>query len=456
MNIKDMNLTIFSGRAVGFVLAFLVLLSVTAPAIRAQGLSLIRDTEIENTIRAYAAPLFTVAGLDADAVSVHIVDDSRLNAFVAGGMNLFVNTGLLMSSDTPDAIIGVLAHEIGHIAGGHLARTREAVENATAEAMLAYILGAAAILAGGGQAGGAIIGTGSAIAYQSLIRYSQAQEQSADQAAVRYLEAVGRSAEGMLDIFYKLEDQELLVAERQDPYLRSHPLTRDRIRFVRNFVETSNYTSRTADAAELLAHRRMVAKLYAYLNSPGKTLRVYRENDTSLTARYARAIAYYRIPDIERAIAKIDALLRDHPDDPWFHELKGQILFENGLISLSIPPYERAVALRPGEPLLRLGLARAQIEINEPGFTKKAIDNLVVAARAEPNYAPHWHFMGIAYGRDQQLAQSSLALAEASLLRNELTEANYHAEKAKRGLKLGTPSYLRAEDIILAASHRKR
>ena len=137
-------------------------------------------------------------------------------------------------------------------------------------------------------------------------------------------------------------------------------------------------------------------------------------------------------------------------------ELKGQILFENGLISLSIPPYERAVALRPGEPLLRLGLARAQIEINEPGFTKKAIDNLVVAARAEPNYAPHWHFMGIAYGRDQQLAQSSLALAEASLLQNELTEANYHAEKAKRGLKLGTPSYLRAKDIILAASHRKR
>ena len=449
-------MNIFPRRVVGFVLALLVLLSVFAPTIKAQGILLIRDTEIENTIRGYAAPLFAVAGLDAGSVKVHIVDDSRLNAFVAGGMNLFVNTGLLMSSYSPDAIIGVFAHETGHIAGGHLARTREAIENATAEAMLAYILGAAAILAGGGQAAGAIMGTGTAIAQQSIIRYSQSQEQSADQAGVGYLRAIGRSANGMLDIFYKLEDQELLVAERQDPYLRSHPLTRDRISFVRNFVETSTYPIITSDEAELLAHRRMVAKLYAFLNSPGRTLREYRENDKSLTARYARAIAYYRIPDVERAIGELDGLLREFPDDPWFHELKGQILFENGQIALSIPSYEKAVALRPDEPLLRLGLARALIEISEPGFTKKAIDHLIIAARAEPNYAPHWHFLGIAYGRDEQLAQSSLALAEASLLRGELAEANYHAERAKRGLPVGAPAFLRAEDILLAAKHGNR
>ena len=185
MKFEDRNLTIICARAIGFVLAIIVSLSVIAPPTAARDLSLIRDTEIENTIRAYAAPLFTAAGLNANAVNVHIVNDSRLNAFVAGGMNLFVNTGLLMSSDSPDAIIGVFAHETGHIAGGHLARTREAVENATAEAILAYILGAAAIVAGGGEAGGAIIGTGGAIAQQSLIRYSQSQEQAADQAAVR-------------------------------------------------------------------------------------------------------------------------------------------------------------------------------------------------------------------------------------------------------------------------------
>ncbi|MDP6590281.1 MAG: M48 family metalloprotease [Alphaproteobacteria bacterium] len=449
-------MTIICARAIGFVLAIIVSLSVIAPPTAARDLSLIRDTEIENTIRAYAAPLFTVAGLDANAVNVHIVNDSRLNAFVAGGMNLFVNTGLLMSSDSPDAIIGVFAHEIGHIAGGHLARTREAVENATAEAILAYILGAAAIVAGGGEAGGAIIGTGSAIAQQSLIRYSQSQEQAADQAAVRYLEAIGRSAEGMLDIFYMLEDQELLVAERQDPYLRSHPLTRDRIRFVRNFVENATYTSHIAGPEELMAHRRMLAKLYAFLNSPGRTLRAYRENDLSQPARYARAIAYHRIPDLERAIGEIDALLRDYPDDAWFRELKGQILFENGHVALSIAPYQSAVALRPDEPLLRLGLARAQLELNQPEFTKKAIENLIAASRAEPNYSPHWHFLGIAYGRDGQLALSSLALAESALLNHEFVEAKYHSEKAKRGLAKGSPAYLRAEDIAMAANQGKR
>jgi predicted Zn-dependent protease len=446
----------FSARAARFVVAVLVLWLVTAPPLAAKGLSLIRDSEIENTIRAYAAPLFTAAGLDANAVGVHIVNDSRINAFVAGGMNLFVNTGLLMSSDRPDAIIGVFAHETGHIAGGHLARTREAVENATAESILAYILGAAAILAGGGEAGGAIVAGGQSVAQQSLIHYSQSQEQSADQAAVRYLDAIGRSSNGMLDVFYLLEDQELLIAERQDPYLRSHPLTRDRIRFVENHVAHSRFSDVEASDAEVLTHRRMVAKLYAFLNSPGKTLRTYREGDGSMIARYARAVAYYRVPDLERAIGEIDSLIREFPDDPWFNEMKGQMLFENGHIALSVAPYERAVALRPNEALLRLGLARAQLEINEPAFVGKAIENLTVAARLEPTYAEHWHFLGIAYGRDQQLAQSSLALAEASLLRNEFVEAKYHAEKAKRGLEKGSPAYLRAEDIALAANHGNR
>ena len=447
---------ILQSRTVGFVIAIIISLFLLAPPVQAKGLSIIRDTEVENTIRAYAAPLFAAAGLDAEAVSVHIVNDSRLNAFVAGGLNLFVNTGLLMASDTPDEIIGVLAHETGHIAGGHLVRTRQAVKNATAEAILAYILGAAAIISGGGEAAGAILGTGTAIAQQSLIRYSQSQEQAADQAAVHYLESVGRSAQGMLDIFYKLEDQELLTAERQDPYLRSHPLTRDRIRFVRNFIETAQYSAVPSSTTEINAHLRMVAKLYSFLNSPGKTLREYRKSDTTVPARYARAIAYYRIPDVKQAIKEIDSLVQEFPDDPWFQELKGQILFENGHIALSIAPYERAVMLRPNEPLMRLGLARAQIEINDEKLIKKAIDNLIIAARAEPNYAEHWHFLGIAYGRGGQLAESSLALAESSLLRNEFVEAKYHAEKAKRGLAKGSPAFLRAADISMAAANGNR
>ena len=427
-----------------------------APPASANGLSLIRDSEIENTIHAYAAPLFTTAGLDASAVNVHIINDSRINAFVASGLNLFVNTGLLMSSDNPDAILGVLAHETGHLAAGHLARTREAVENATAKSILATILGAAVIITGNSEAAGAIIGSGQAVAQRSFFRHSQTQERSADQAAVRYLEDVGRSAQGMLDLFYQLEDQELLVSERQDPYLRSHPLTRDRIRFVSKFLSSAKYYVKPWSNEELLTHRRMIAKLFAFSYTPDKTIRTYREGDNSLVARYARAIAYYRTPDIERAISEINSLIRDFPKDPWFFEIKGQMLFENGHIALSIPPYEQAVRLRPDEALLRLGLARALIEMNEPGFNKKAIKHLTSATRLEPNYPEHWHFLGIAYGRDGQLPQSSLAMAEASLLSSNFVDAKYHAEKAKLGLKTGTPSYLRAEDIALAANRSNR
>lgn len=421
------------------------------PVATAQGLALIRDAEIENTIRSYSTPLFAAAGLDANAVDVYLVNDKRLNAFVAGGMNLFINTGLLQASDTPGEVIGVIAHETGHIAGGHLARTHDAIRGATAEAILAYILGAAVMATGASQAGAAIMGAGGAIAQGTLIRYTQTQEQAADQAAVRYLEATEQSAEGLLDMFGRLEDQELLVAARQDPYVRSHPLTRERIRFVENHVQTSQYSGQPESPARLERHSRMVAKLRAFLETPARALKAFPASDNSLEARYGRAIAYYRIPDLSRALAELDSLLVERPDDPYFHELKGQILFENGRVAEAIAPYQQAVRLRGDEPLLRLGLARAQIETGEPALNRAAIEHLREAVRIDPTYAPYLHFLGIAYGRDGQIALSSLALAEEALLRGDLPKAKVMAERAKDGLPSGSPPWLRAADIVNAA-----
>ena len=324
-------------RAASLVCAVLVAASATAAPAKPQGMSLIRDAEIEDTIRAYAAPLFDAAGLGAEAVRVHIVDDRRLNAFVAGGLNLFITSGMLAAAEEPGEIAGVIAHEIGHIAGGHLVRTRGAMEDAAAETILGTLLGSGAILAGEGEAGSALIMGAWTMARQNLLRYSQVQEQAADQAAIRLLESTGQSAEGLLAMFRRLESQEFLTVERQDPYLRTHPLTRDRIRFVRNQVETRAAAGAPPPEAEAhaAAHRRMVAKLRGFLDPPKKTLRAYPESDVSVAARYARAIALYRIPAIDRALAVLDGLLADFPDDPWFHELEGQILFENGRI---VPP----------------------------------------------------------------------------------------------------------------------
>lgn len=433
------------------VFAIVVVGTVTTPETRAQGLSFIRDSEIEGTIRSYTTPLFGAAGLDANAVSVFIVNDKRLNAFVAGGMNLFVNTGMLIASAEPGEIIGVLAHETGHIAGGHLARTREAIRNASAETILAYILGAGAIIAGQSQAGGAILQGGSGLAQNSLIQYSQAQEQSADQAAVRLLDTTGQSSLGLLRIFGKLEDQELLSAARQDPYLRSHPLTRQRISFVQHHYDTSAYSKVPPPDAQMMAHQRMVAKLVAFLDAPSRTFKRYPESDTSFPARYARAIALYRIPETSRALSEIRGLLSDYPKDPWLHELEGQILFESGRVQEAVKPYERAVALAPDAPLLRLELSRALLESSENLYAKEAVEHLKRATRAEPTYSLHWKMLGIAYGRDGDIAQSSLAFAEAAMLRGEFGEAIHHADRAAAGLKIGAPARLRAEDIKHAA-----
>ena len=431
-------------------IAFSLILAAAAPA-RPQGISLIRDAEIEDTIRAYAAPLLEAAGLGRDAVRLHIVNDSSINAFVAGGPNLFLSSGMLSAAEEPGEIIGVLAHEIGHIAGGHLVRTRDAMEDASAEMILATVLAAGAIIAGEGEVGSAILSGGQALAQQTFLRYSRTQEQSADQAAVRLLERTGQSAAGLLRMFHRLEERERLAISEVNSYASTHPLTRERIRFIREHVEVEDRDAGGAPDAHITAHRRMVAKLKGFLDPPAETFRAYPDEDQSTEARYARAIAYYQIPDMEHALAALDTLLADHPDDPWFHELKGQVLFENGRVREAIAPYQRAVALKDDAGLLRLGLARAQIETGDAALLASAIENLEAATRLEPKVPRHWYQLGIARGRAGERPSSSLAFAEAAYLRGDAERAHYHATLAAENLPHGSAGWLRAEDILNAA-----
>ncbi len=418
-------------------------------------ISLIRDVEIENTIRSYALPLFGAASLDVDAVKIHLVNDGRLNAFVAGGLNLFINTGLLEASETPNEVIGVIAHELGHIEGGHLVRRQEAIENATAEAILAMVLGTAVAAAGGGGAGAIIYQGGTDIAQRGLMRYSQTQESAADQAAIRYLDATEQSARGLQKLFGKLEDLDLLSSSRQSPYGRTHPLTRERIRFVEHHIASSPHADAPEPAERLQSHARMVAKLIGFLETPDLALKLYPVTDKGLPARYARAVAYHRQAELPKALAEIDSLIAENPNDAYFHELKGQILFERGQIKDAIEPYRRATELAPSEPLLRAELARVLIEAGEQTALPLAIENLRLAVRGEPTYAPHWHHLGVALGRNSELAESSLAFAETAILSGRGPEARFHAQKAVAGLKAGSPQWLRAQDILNEADNIK-
>jgi predicted Zn-dependent protease len=293
------------------ILRSLILLVITVslglqPAVSvAAEVPIIRDTEIENTIRTWATPVFRAAGLDPSAVDIFIVNDKGINAFVAGGQKLFLNTGLLMQSDNANQVIGVIAHEVGHIQGGHLARVHDALHGATVESILALVLGVAAGIASGRpEVGQAIIAGGQDAALRSLLRYSQTQEGAADSAAVRLLDATGQSSRGLLEFLRTMEDQELLSVGRQDPYLRSHPLTRDRISAIEAHVRRSSHADAAGPEAFDAMYARMVAKLTAFLEPASTTFRRYPESDQSAVARYAHAVAWYRKADLTKGLGR--------------------------------------------------------------------------------------------------------------------------------------------------------
>ncbi len=440
----------------------LILAAVTAAAVPAlaQGrqLSFVRDTEIEDIIRDLARPIFQAARLNPNAIDVYLVQDRSLNAFVAGGQNLFLNTGLLARVEDPEALLGVIAHESGHIAGGHLAQRKIASEDASTKALLAYAVGLlGAIASGRGEVAGAVISGSNDIALRGLLSYSRSQEQAADQAGVQYLEQAGISPEGLLDFMNQLRGQEVLLASNQDPYLSTHPLTRERIVFLENQVARSPYkgNSRISDA-DRARFERAKAKVIGFLESPNMVFRTYPESDKSEPARYARTLAAYRSGRIEDALRGVDGLLASAPGDPFFLELKGQMLFEHGRIGESLPYLEQASAALPNAPQIRMLLARAQIEANTPEMDRKAVSNLEKVLAAEPRNAFAWRLISTPYARMGESAMVSLALSEYWLGRGDNERAAIEAQRALQALPAGSADAQQAQDVLNEAQRRHK
>jgi predicted Zn-dependent protease len=407
----------------------------------------IRDTEIEADIQTMMTPLWKVAGLDPHAVHVYLVEDKQINSFVAGGQNEFINSGLIMRAKTPNQLIGVLAHETGHITGGHLTRFHDAARNASIEGIIAMVAGAAATVAAKGSGGGAAMLPAEGVAQRAFMQFSITQEASADHAAMTFLDASGQSARGLLEFFQILQGEEILSGIREDPYLRTHPLTSQRVDYVRNHVEHSRFSNAPDLPANIELLKRIKVKLGAFTSPPSSTLAAYPDKDQSVVARYARAIAYYRIPNLDRALPIVDGLIRDYPNDPYFRELKGQMLFENGRIADAVQPYEDAVRLAPGAPLLRISLAQTYVESNDPTRNKRAIAYLNDALRTEDKETQGWHLLATAYGRDNQIGMAALALAEEGLAAGKKKDARQQALRAKGLLPKNSVGYHRAENI---------
>jgi predicted Zn-dependent protease len=376
-----------------------------------------------------------------------MVSDDSINSFVAGGQNIFINSGLLLRADTPNQLIGVLAHETGHIAGGHIYKGAEAMHNASIEEIIAMVAGVAATVAARGSGGGGAMLGAAGVGERAYLGFSVTQEATADHAAMNYLDATRQSARGLLQFFEKMQTEELLIGEREDPYLMDHPLTQERIDYVRDHIERSPYSNVPDPPAYVEMMKRMKVKTAAFTQPPSATLGKYPQADASLLARYARAIAYYRIPELDKALPIVDGLIRDEPRNPYFRELKGQMLFENGRVKEAVAPYEAAVRLAPSAALLRIELAQVYVENGDPAQNKLAIAYLSDALRNEDKDVDAWHLLAAAYGRDNQMGMAALALAEEGLAADNKKSALQQAVRAEHLLSKSAAGYARALEI---------
>ncbi len=449
-------------RLIASLLAMMMAFAGALPAQAQSGrLPLIRDAEIEGLMRIYTRPILKAAGLNPKAVRVYLISDPRINAFVAGGQRIFINTGLLTESPTPNEVIGVLAHETGHIAGGHLARIGSELDRASVTAIVGMLVGLAAMVGGAAagqteaaQAGQGVMMGSQGLAQRNVLTYQRSMESAADQAALKYLKATGQSPKGMLTLFEKLASQSIATLQNVSPYVMSHPMPFERIRNLETAARASPYFDKKDPPELMLRHQLMQAKLAGYQNSAKAVFRDYPTSDQSMPARYARAIAMYRQGDIKNALPVLDSLIKDLPENPYFWELKGQALMESGRPSEALEPIRKAMKLLPNNGLIQILMAQALIGTNNKNNAKEAVSLLKKAQRTENDMPVLYQYLGMAYGKMGDIPRAELATAEFAMLRGDRKLALDKANAAQKLFKTGTPEWTRANDILTFASRK--
>lgn len=433
-------------------LAFLLTLSFAIAARPAAAQSILRDAETEALFRDMSRPILEAAGLRPDNVEVVLIHDRSINAFVAGGQIVYIHSGLLAAADNANEVQGVIAHEVGHITGGHIIRIQEGVKVATGIMLLSMLLGAAAMAAGAGEAGMGVMAAGQQAAMGKFLAFSRTQESAADAAGASFLAKSGVSGKGLISFFKKLQNQEFRYAIPQDNgYMRTHPLTGERMQALEQTVKNAPGWNVATDSKLEARFQRVKAKLLGYVEDPTRTLTVYPESNKSVPARYARAYAWHKSAYPEKALAAADSLLAEAPTDPYFLELKGQILLESGRPALALESLREAVRHAPDQPLIAALLGHALISTEKPDNFEEA-KRVLRAAIGRDNSNPFaWYQLGIVYDREGDPGRAALATAERYNLQGEPRLALVNAEQALRTVPTGSPDWLRAQDIAMVS-----
>ena len=429
-------------------LAIAALACMARPALAQQ---ILRDAETESFMADMWGQLVKAAGMEPKNVQVMVINDPEINAFVAGGQYVWVHSGLIAQADNVNQLQGVVAHELGHIEGGHIIRSGEGIKEATSVTLLSLVLGAAAIAAGGAEAGMGIMGLGQQAAMTKFLAFSRGQESSADLAGARYLSKAGLSGKGSLEFFKKLQNQEYRLAIPQDnSYGRTHPLSGERINVLREVYSVDPAWERPVDLALEQRFERIKAKLIGFVSEPTQTLQKYPETDQSMPAHYARAYAWHKSAYPQKALAEADALLAAAPDDPYFLELKGQILLESGRPKDAVAPLREAVKIT-NQPLISVLLSHALIATEDEANFAEAEQVLRLAVQRDRENPFAWYQLGVVYERRGDTPRAALATAERYAMMGEHPMALRSADGAMQGLKPGTVDYLRAQDIAMTS-----
>jgi predicted Zn-dependent protease len=444
-------------RGAAFAAGILACLAATALPAMAQEINILRDTETEEALRSYEAPLARAAGLSTDATKVWLVGDNEVNAFASfgeGGENIFIFSGIILYTHTANELIGVMAHETGHIKAGHLIRGEAGMQKAMIPMLLSMIVGVAAMIAGAGNAGMVIMSAGQAMAEGQMNAFTRVQESTADQIGAQLLNATHQSPMGMEAMFQRMasEDAKRDIYYRANPYEVDHPIDQDRVAALQDVVDASPYRD-VKDSPQVAHTFEMVqAKLAGFVLPVQAALDRYPVSNTSEPARYARAMVYLRKPDLQKALSETNSLIQDEPNNPYFYEVLGQIYLSMAKPALSIPAYQKSVNLKPGAPQLRLGLATAELATDNPALAQAALQNLKAANLVENDDVFTWYETAQAYSLLKNEPMANLSTAEAYYNAGSMKQALVFATRARRDLTQGSAEWQQANDIMGAAA----
>ena len=436
----------------GRLIAAALVLAASSSPVAAQ--SVLRDAETEALFHDMAAPIVTAGGLDPKAVDLILLNEGSINAFVAGGQAIYIHSGLINAADNVQEVQGVIAHELGHITGGHVIRGDEGGKPATGITLLSLLLGAAAAAAGSADAGMGIFMAGQQAALGKYLAFSRAQESSADAASVQFLSKAGISGQGSVDFFKKLQSQEFRYGFKRDAdaeFYSTHPMTSDRLATLQDSFEQDPAWKKPIDPALQARFLRVKAKLAGYLAEPSATLAAYPEWMQDAPAHYARAYAFHKEALMDKALAETDALLKMDPNDPYALEIKGQVLLESGKPREALEPLRRAVALTQNTPLIATTLGHALLATEDKANFAEAERVLKTAVARDRDNPFAWYQLGVVYEAQGDTPRARLASAEQQLGEMQLPEALRNAEAAETALPKGSPDWLRAQDIAMSA-----